>query len=151
MTVDASRALSLVIDTNIVLDLFVFADPASAQLRTKLEAGHIDWFATIAMRDELQRVLGYPQIASRLLLQQLDADVVMAQFDRHARLVAAPGKAPITCSDADDQKFVDLAIACKCLLLSKDGEVLTMGKRMLALEAAVATEMPPSSYRLSDS
>jgi predicted nucleic acid-binding protein len=41
-------------------------------------------------------------------------------------------KAPVTCSDADDQKFIDLAVAHQALLLSKDQHVLSMQKRLLA-------------------
>ena len=41
-------------------------------------------------------------------------------------------KASLTCSDADDQKFIDLAIAHQALLLSKDQHVLSMQKRLLA-------------------
>ena len=41
-------------------------------------------------------------------------------------------KAPVTCSDADDQKFIDLAVAQRALLLSKDQHVLSIRKRLLA-------------------
>ena len=41
-------------------------------------------------------------------------------------------KAPVTCSDADDQKFIDLAVAQRALLLSKDQHLLAMRKRLLA-------------------
>jgi predicted nucleic acid-binding protein len=39
----------------------------------------------------------------------------------------------VTCSDADDQIFIDLAVAHQAVLLSKDQAVLTMRKRLLAL------------------
>ena len=35
-------------------------------------------------------------------------------------------------SDADDQKFIDLAVAHQALLLSKDQHLLVMRKRLLA-------------------
>ncbi len=47
----------VVIDTNIVLDILVFADAAAAPLRQALEDGKFHWLATQAMRDELERVL----------------------------------------------------------------------------------------------
>jgi predicted nucleic acid-binding protein len=47
-------------------------------------------------------------------------------------LTEAAAKAGVTCSDPDDQKFIDLAVAGKALLLSKDQHVLSMKKRLLA-------------------
>ena len=122
----------VVLDTNIVLDVFVFNDAASAPLKQALEARKLDWLATPPMRDELARVLAYPQIIPRLKFYQLSAEDVLNAFDRHARLTEVPAKASVTCSDADDQKFIDLAVAHQALLLSKDQHVLSMQKRLLA-------------------
>ena len=122
----------MVIDTNIILDVFVFSDVAAKPVRQALEAGELDWLATQPMRDELARVLDYPQIVPRLNFYQLTAGDVLALFDRHARLVAVAAKARLNCSDPDDQKFIDLAVASQSLLLSKDRHVLSMSKRLLA-------------------
>ena len=124
--------LPVVLDTNIVLDVFIFNDAVSAPLKQALQAGDIDWLATQPMRDELARVLDYPQIVPRLNFYQLTAEDVLAAFDQHARIVEIAPKANVTCSDADDQKFIDLAIAHQALLLSKDQHVLSMRKRLLA-------------------
>ena len=125
-------AKPIVIDTNIVLDLLVFNDVLAQPLKQALQAGELDWLATQAMRDELARVLGYPKIVPRLNFYQRSADEVLAEFDRHARLVEVAAKASLTCSDADDQKFIDLAVAHQALLLSKDQAVISMSKRLLA-------------------
>ena len=124
---------AIVLDTNIVLDLLVFNDVAAKPLRQALEAGELDWLATAPMRDELERVLAYPQIVSRLAFYRLLPSEVLAGFDRYARLTAVPGKAGVTCSDADDQIFIDLAVAHQATLLSKDQAVISMQKRLLAL------------------
>lgn len=124
-------ARPIVLDTNIVLDVFVFNDEAARPIRNALEAGELDWLATQPMRDELARVLDYPQIAPRLTFYQLSAADVLALFDRHARLLAVAAKACLTCSDADDQKFIDLSVSHQALLLSKDRHVLSMKKRLL--------------------
>jgi putative PIN family toxin of toxin-antitoxin system len=136
------RNQTLVLDTNIVLDLFVFADAAARPIDAALTEGRLQWLATQAMRDELERVLAYPQIVSRLAYYALESSQVLARFDRHVRIVEAPAKAPVTCSDADDQKFIDLAVAHKCLLLSKDAAVLSMAKRLAALDVVAAAAMP---------
>jgi len=141
---------TLVLDTNIVLDLFVFDDAATKPLKAGLERGDWDWVATPAMRDELERVLDYPQISSRLAFFQLAAADVLAGFDRRARIVEVPAKAAVTCSDSDDQKFIDLAVQHKCLLLSKDAAVLAMKKRLAAIEVSALRAMPASSYSLSE-
>ena len=123
----------IVLDTNIVLDMFVFNDAAALPLKQALQVGELDWLATQPMRDELERVLAYPQIVARLEYYQLPAAEVLAGFDRHTRLTAVPLKASVTCSDADDQIFIDLAVAHQAKLLSKDQAVLSMQKRLLAL------------------
>ena len=122
----------VVLDTNIILDVFVFKDPATIPLKAALESGTNQWIATQPMRDELERVLAYPQIVPRLAFYQLTATDVLAQFDKFAQLEPVAPKASVTCKDADDQKFIDLAVAHKCLLLSKDDAVLCMAKRLLA-------------------
>ena len=124
----------IVLDTNIVLDAFVFNDPATLPLKAALAAGTLQWLATPAMRDELARVLGYPKIVARMAFYQVSADEVLARFDAQARLVDAAPKVTLTCTDPDDQKFIDLAVAHKALLLSKDRAVLCMAKRLLARE-----------------
>ncbi len=127
----------LILDTNIVLDVFVFQDAAAQPIRGGLAARSLDWIATTPMRIELARVLGYPQIVPRLAFYALSAADVLACFDAHARLVPVPVKASVTCSDADDQMFIDLAVAHRCTLLSKDKAVTSMAKRLQALDARI--------------
>ena len=44
-----------VLDTNIVLDLWVFDDPQAVPLREALSAGALRWLATAAMREALRQ------------------------------------------------------------------------------------------------
>lgn len=127
-----------VIDTNVVLDLWLYADPHTVVLRSALGAQAIDWVATARMREELARVLAYPHIAARLLKDSASADDVLAQFDGYARMVAAPAKASVTCKDPDDQCFIDLAVAQQASCVSKDKAVLTMARRLEKLGAGAA-------------
>jgi predicted nucleic acid-binding protein len=119
-----------VLDTNIVLDLWVFDEPKAQALRTSVETGGTHWLATAAMREELARVLDYPQIAKRLTHRELPASAVLAHFDRWAQLQADAPKAPYVCKDADDQKFIDLAVQHTAALHSKDAQVLCMKNRL---------------------
>jgi putative PIN family toxin of toxin-antitoxin system len=125
--------MQLVLDTNIVLDLLVFRDPQAQPLAEGLNAGALRWLATASMREELVRVLAYPKLATRVAFHRGSPEQVLQDFDRHARLVEPAAKAPLTCGDADDQKFIDLAVAHQCTLLSKDYEVLRMRKRLAQL------------------
>ena len=131
----------LVLDTNIVLDLYAFEDPGTAGLRARLRAADALWLATAAMRDELARVLLYPAIANHLQRCERSADEVLARFDTHiTRVEPAPG-ARWRCRDADDQKFIDLAVQRRALLLSRDKEVLRMRKCLAPLGVQVMSRL----------
>jgi putative PIN family toxin of toxin-antitoxin system len=122
--------VKLVIDTNIVLDLFVFRDAAADSLNAAIASGQVQWLATQAMRDELTAVLAYEQIANRAAAANLSASHVMQAFDEHAQLVDTPIAAKVTCRDPDDQKFVDLAVAHGATLLSKDKALLALKRKL---------------------
>lgn len=122
----------LVIDTNVLLDVWVFDDPRTDDLREALQARRVDWLTTPAMREEWLRVLHYPHLHARWTRKSLSLDQLMAHFDRSECVAEAP-RAPWACKDPDDQKFVDLAVAhasAGVQLISKDFEVLRMRKRL---------------------
>jgi len=135
---------SVVIDTNVVLDLFVFDDPACAPLRAALHAQRTRWLASEAMREELQRVLDYPHIARRL--GAAGPAPVLDAFDRHAQRVAPAPKAAFTCRDPDDQRFIDLAVSHQATLLSKDAQVLALARRLARIGVRVG---PPGVFEES--
>jgi putative PIN family toxin of toxin-antitoxin system len=132
-----AEMVTLVLDTNVVLDLFVYEDPATVPLRTALAEPQTCWLATAVMREELRRVLAYPQVLKRMEVRTLSADAVLAAFDARAQIAETAPKAPYTCKDADDQKFIDLAAAHCAVLLSKDKAVLSMTKRLATLGVSV--------------
>ena len=126
--------MQLVLDTNVVLDLLVFGDPGARPVAEGLQQGALRWLATPPMREELARVLAYPKLAERVAFHGRSSALVLQEFDRQAALVDVPDKAPVTCGDPDDQKFIDLAVAHRCPLVSKDREVLRMRKRLARLD-----------------
>lgn len=129
------------IDSNVVLDLFLFEDPRTTVLRDHLTTQRGQWLATEPMREELVRVLAYPHITGLLARRGQTAAGVLAQFDDRSILVPAALKAPYTCKDADDQKFIDLAVAHQAILVSKDKAVLCMANRLARLSAHVTAEL----------
>ena len=141
VTVEASP-VRVVLDTNIVLDLWLYQDPATPALLKALENKSVQWLATPVMRDELERVLAYAHIAQRLVLSQLTVEDILAHFDKNAQLMPIAPKAMFVCKDGDDQKFIDLAAQHKTQLISKDKAVLTMRNRMARLGVAVGKVFP---------
>lgn len=101
-------AVRVVLDTNVLLSLFVFADSRYACLRERLESGQ--WLALTDERclGEFRRVLAYPMFS-------LDAAAQATAFVAYATL--AENVPPATglkvvlppCTDADDQKFMEVA------------------------------------------
>ena len=123
-------AQAWVIDTNIVLDLWLFEDPATIPLRAALQSGAISHLATASMRDELERVLTYPHLVKRMAKTSIQAQDILSRFDEYLLAAAPATKAACTCKDPDDQKFIDLAVAHAVPLLSKDNAILCMKKRL---------------------
>lgn len=147
---DAAAAQPLVLDTNIVLDVWLFADPASAALRHAVLSGAVRVLATQAMHQELARVLDYPAMRQRLGPatdpSSRDAQAILRCYACHVQTVATAPKAPYTCQDRDDQMYIDLAVQHRAQLLSKDRHVLSMSKRLARLGVIVARQwLPPSA------
>lgn len=116
------------LDTNVVLDLFHFDDPVTHPLARALESGLIRCAASPATLAEWRRVLGYPGFG-------LDAAAQAAMDARYAAcvsLVDEPGARMglPRCRDADDQKFLELAVAIPAAaLVSKDRALLDLRRR----------------------
>ena len=132
--------MTVVLDTNIVLDLWVFRDPRVGELDAAIANQAVTWLATPAMREELAAVLSYEQIGARMERANVSGDAVLQAFDRHAKLVDPPAASALKCRDPDDQKFVDLALARGATLLSKDRALLALRRK---LRVASAFSAPP--------
>jgi uncharacterized protein len=121
----------LVLDTNAVLDWLVFADRRIQPVVDALEGGQWHWVACAAMRTELSHMLGHHSLARWLP----DAVAALSVFDNLAALRVAPATntAPgLRCSDADDQVFVDLALAeGASWLLTHDRALLKLARRAM--------------------
>lgn len=119
----------IVLDTNAVLDCWLFEDPRAAPLRQALEDRHLRWHATAAMMAELSAVLALPLHPrwepQRERLHSMD-------WSRLHDLVPAPsGSHPLLrCADAGDQKFIDAALHLGARwLVTRDEALLRLGRR----------------------
>ena len=130
----------IVIDTNVLLDIWIYSDTATVTLRQKLLQGQLQWVTTAAMSEELLRVLDYEHISRRREKDGISSIDVMQAFDRHSSCVPDAPRSSYVCKDADDQKFIDLAVANKAILLSKDRQVLKLKKRLMLVGVQVAAK-----------
>ena len=120
----------MVLDTNVVLDMLIFDDPHIPPIRELIAQGQVRWIADQTQRIELERVLHYSQIAPRVSFYGKTPEGVMATFDAAVEYVAEAPKIRFTCTDPDDQHFLDLASQHQALLVSKDKAVLKQRKRV---------------------
>ena len=126
MVDSSARVLTLVIDTNIWLDMLVFDDPRTRRLAGLLEEpARAQALASEEMRAELADVIARPQFG-------LDAARQATLLGRHDHLVLTAPVAldcRLPCSDPDDRKFLDLAIGRRTTwLLSRDRALLAARK-----------------------
>ena len=120
----------IVLDTNVVLDWLVFSDPSADAWAAAISRKQLRWVATAAMRGELVDVLHRGLAAAR------GADIVevLRTWDACVEPRAEPPLQPqataLNCTDPDDQKFLDLALATRARwLLSRDRAVLRLARR----------------------
>lgn len=124
-----------VIDTNIWLDWLVFDD---AKVRPLMQAG-LTVIASRAMRDELDGVLKREHFA----LTESQRAQHLAQFDNQSALREAPAFSVtrLRCTDRDDQKFVELAVAARAsFLITRDKALLKLAKRAAREHQLLITE-----------
>jgi predicted nucleic acid-binding protein len=134
------NAPALVLDTNVVLDWLVFRHPACARWTEHFGNGSVRWLASAAMREELAHVLARG-VASDLAP---DLPAMWTTWERlavPAESVALAGAATrMRCTDADDQKFIDLALGHRARwLLSRDRAVLKLARRARPLGLEIVT------------
>jgi len=117
-----------VLDTNVWLDLLLFEDEAGRALLAAFESGRLRLAADEATRAEFERVLAYPQ----LLLDSERQQVLLQRQIAMGALVpmAAPSIVLPRCTDADDQKFLELAHRAQAQwLLTRDNALLALARR----------------------
>lgn len=134
----------IVLDTNVVLDRWVFDDPASRRLATALAGGRARWITTGPMLSELADVLQRP-LAARWESSRERA--LTFDFEALAQVVVAPPTllaSALRCTDPDDQKFVDLAIQRRIpWLLTHDRALLKLARAASGHGVVIA---PPGAW-----
>lgn len=121
---------NVVLDTNWVLDVWLFNDPRTHVWQQALQQGQLRWLACTGMHTELERVLTYPLVQRGLLARNITTTAILRAFGQHATLLPPAPTCTIRCADTDDQIFIDLAVQQQATLLSKDNAVLALGPRL---------------------
>jgi putative PIN family toxin of toxin-antitoxin system len=133
----------VVLDTNVVLDWLVFRNADGQRLFEAIERRELRWLVTPAMRDELLHVLGRGVAAS----YSPDLQRIEESWRLLSETICAPepqGEATrLRCTDIDDQKFIDLAVAEARWLISRDRAVLKLARRAGRLGLRV---IPPGRW-----
>ena len=118
----------VVLDTNILLDIFVFNDERAVDLKQAILERRIQAVASQKTFAEFADVLSRP-------LFKLDEETqlaILAQWKSNAQQVDDSNLAPAPwqCRDTDDQIFLDLAYQLRpTILISKDNAVLQLASR----------------------
>ena len=126
----APLPLRLVLDTNSVMALWSFEDPALEALRRFVERGAARLLVSAATTEEFRRVLAYRQFG---LTAQRQATLLADYIGRAETVAPKPDAAPLpACRDHDDQKFLELARdGAATHLLSRDKALLKLNRHRL--------------------
>jgi len=115
-----------VIDTNVLLDFWVFADARAASLRTAVEGGGVSCLRSGPLVDELSDVLGRAVFG----VSNDRRCTILRLWDRLAVPVDRVFPAPLACSDPHDQMFLDVAHSAQAdWLVTKDKALLRLARR----------------------
>ena len=121
--------LRLVIDTNVVLDLFHFNRPGTQALTDMIASGEALCFTCPRTLEELRHVIPRAHF-------KLDETGAQALFDRYAAHTLVAGDPldilPLPlCKDSSDQKFLKLAVSVSAdCLITRDKALLKLAKRV---------------------
>jgi putative PIN family toxin of toxin-antitoxin system len=119
---------TVIFDTNVLLDLFIFNDFRVLRIKQALIERQFDALASWETLAEFTEVISRPlfnldQRAQENIVQEWQS---LAHMIDENKIIAAPWQ----CRDNDDQIFLDLTYTSRpCILLSKDNEVLKLASR----------------------
>ena len=129
-------------DTNVVVSALVFRSGTTARLRWVWASGRAVPLVSRATTDELLRVLRYPKFRlSSRDVEELLGDYLPWAEAVDAREGVSEGAADVVRAGADDQKFLDLAVAG-----SAEGVVTGDGHLLAVKDAAPFDVVTPSTF-----
>ena len=119
----------VVLDTNVVLDWFVFGEAGVEPLASAITSGQLRWWSCRPMHDELAHVLRHGALSQR----GADSEHVLTSIEQLHASVELAAPLPMTrlrCSDPSDQMFIDLALQCGASwLFTRDRALLKLARK----------------------
>jgi putative PIN family toxin of toxin-antitoxin system len=131
---------SIVLDTNILLDLFYFADPSVQNLYQALIDQRFEVYILDEIWDEMEEVL-----TRKPFLQNSDQISKLKAKFGHLFVWKAldTRRCGVKCSDPDDQLFLELSYqVAPSLLVTKDTDLLKLSKKLLPLQVQILRRIP---------
>lgn len=128
-----------VFDTGVVVSALLFRSGPVARLRAHWLSGAVEALVCRETLGELVRVLAYPKFA----LGAAEVELLLAEYLPGTRSVRLPSAARARlprCRDADDQIFLELALAGRAeVLVSGDRDLLALcGRTPFAIESVAS-------------
>ena len=130
---------AVVLDTNVLMDLYVFKDLRTAALRSAIAQGGLDLLTCGQALSEFADVLSRGKFGLSVGSQQN----ILQDWGRESRTIADTAllRAPWRCKDKADQIFLDMAWTARpALLISKDRQVLRFAKQAIKADVRILSE-----------
>lgn len=116
-----------VLDTNVLLALWLFRDPVVDPLHAAFVAGQLRPIRSAATDAEFAEVLARPGLFSVLPERQTR---LLEAWQAMASSAEITDVAPWTCRDPLDQKFLDLAVSVRAgWLITRDRDLLKLARK----------------------
>lgn len=135
------KPIYLVVDTNIMLDLWVYQNPQTSLLKQYLESKKIVLLLTQAMLKELDFVLQRAPMSAVLAKFNSTVEELKENLHNCSQLCEVADLAPWRCKDKSDQMFIDLAWSHQTHLISKDKAVLSLNKKFKSRGIFIRTDI----------
>ena len=129
-------ACVVVLDTNVVLDLYFWKDAQCRRLAEDLREGLAAPVTSAACLEELADVVSRPAFG----LSAEEQLTLVRAYAQRCSIVAPQAEAPVRCRDADDQKFLEAACAAHAdILYTKDKLLARAARRLSGMGLIVRT------------
>ena len=130
---------AVILDTNILLDVFVFEDQRALPLRAALFNQQLQAYTCTSALAELADVLSRPLFSLEDQRQReiLEQWMAVSKNMEESKIMTAPWQ----CQDPDDQIFLNLAYTLRpAVLISKDNEVLKLANKATQAEIWITND-----------
>ena len=127
------------LDANVLVSGVLSARGAPARLIKAWLSGEFELVVSPALLGELERVLAYPKIRSRI--PQDDAAALLALLRDVGLLLDDPdGEPSVAVSDPDDRYLVVLAASARAILVTGDAALLGLAEMQIPVYSPAAFE-----------